>query len=97
MADRPDRQEQNLSASGGGMTFVSRKKRDRSWDREHNYQVASYRIDPEVKQRILDIADNLKVSTADLAEFFFRYAIDHYEKGELKIKREPKEYEIKAE
>jgi len=98
MSEKKERQKTEVKAEG--MTFEkpnkTRKPRDRSWDREHNYQIASYRIDIEVKQFIIDLAKKLKLSTADIAEYFLRHGIEAYKSGTLKIDREPKEYKIKT-
>jgi len=98
MSEKRERQKTEVKTEG--MTFQKLKKtakpRDRSWDREHNYQVASYRIGQKVKQEIKDMSEKLKVSTGDLAEFLLSYGIEAYKKGDLKIEREPKEYDIKA-
>lgn len=95
-----NKERQKTEANIEGMTFEKPKKttkpRDRSWDRDHNYQVASYRIDQKVKQEIKGMSDKLKVSTGDLVEFLLSYGIEAYKRGDLKIEREPKEYDIKT-
>jgi len=92
-----DRKRQSISGADG-LTFESKtKKRDRSWDKQHNYQVASYRIDPEIKKYISDLANQLIVSTADIADHFLKYAIKAHKKGDLNISIEPKEYQIKSD
>jgi hypothetical protein len=88
-------QRRSIEGGADGLTY-GHAKRDRSWDAEHNYQVASYRIDAELKQAIKDIADKLKGSTADIAGIFLQYGLDAYQAGDLKLSAEPKEYEIKA-
>ena len=97
MSEKRERQKTEVKADG--MTFEKPKKtkpRDRSWDREHNYQVASYRIDLKVKQEIKGMSEKLKVSTGDLVEFLLSHGIEAYKRGDLKIEREPKKYDIKA-
>jgi len=94
-----NKERQKAEVKTEGMTFEKLKKtkpRDRSWDRNHNYQVASYRIDLKVKQEIKDMSNKLKVSTGDLVGFLLSHGIEAYKRGELKIEREPKEYDIKA-
>jgi len=98
MSKNKERQKTEIKAEG--LTFERPKKtakpRDRSWDKEHNYQVASYRINQKVKQEIKDMSNKLKVSPGDLVEFLLFYGLEAYKRGDLKIEREPKEYDIKA-
>jgi len=92
-----EKKRQTTKASPEGMTFEKGKKpRDRSWDKKHNYQVASYRIDPDTKKAVLELAKDLKVSSGDLADFLLNYGIEAYRQGDLKIDRQPKKYDIKA-
>ena len=90
------KERQKAKGDSSGMTFA-KPKRDRAWDEKHNYQVASYRIDPEIKQAIKDIAGSLRVSTADIAGYFLTCAIEAYKRGDLKIELEPKDFQIKGE
>jgi len=92
-----DKKRQSINSGAEGLTFESTKKpRSRKWDKEHNYQIASYRIDTEIKQYIATLAKELKISTADIAEYFLSYAIEAYKDGTLKLEVEPQKYKIKG-
>lgn len=68
---------------------VTKRKRTKNYN-----PVAGYRIAPELANQIKGLADNLKVSSSDLAEVLFKYALAAYEKGELKLELEPEKYSI---
>ena len=85
---------QTIDAAGDGLTY-GRPKRDRSWDREHNYRVASYRIGAELKEEIQKIAKELQGSTGDIAGIFLQYGLDAYKAGDLELTKEPEKYKIK--
>ena len=72
-------------------TTLKGKKRDRSWDAAHAVEVASYRIPPELKQAVKDIAADLGVSPADIARLFLERGIDDYQAGKIDVKPQPKQ------
>jgi|APSaa5957512622_1039677.scaffolds.fasta_scaffold127032_1 hypothetical protein len=71
-------------------TTLKGKKRDRSWDAEHNYQVAGYRIPLELKQAIKDLAVKLGVSPAEVARAFFEYGLEAHQRGDIDLTPAPK-------
>jgi len=85
--------ERRNAAETAGVTStapeVSKRKRTKNYN-----PVAGYRITPELADQIKQLADDLKVSTSDLAEVFFKYALEAYKKGDLKLERTPEKYSI---
>jgi hypothetical protein len=68
----------------------SKSGRDRSWDREHNYLVATYRgIPRELHQRIVEIAKKKGVPVGEVARSFLEYALEAYQNGDLELTAQP--------
>jgi hypothetical protein len=63
----------------------AQRKRDRSWDTAHNGEVATYRLPPELKAAIHDLADSLGLSPGDVVKAFLEYGINGYKNGKLKL------------
>ena len=89
MGKRPQRQQ--LKTEGIEGTSFAKPRRDRNWDKEHNDQVASYRIPVGLKQTIKDIAEQLNVSPADVARALLENGLDAYERGNLQLAPQPKQ------
>jgi hypothetical protein len=64
---------------------AAKKRRDRSWDTAHNGEVATYRLPPELKAAIHDLADSLGLSPGDVVKAFLEYGINGYKNGKLKL------------
>ena len=58
------------------------------------YPVAGYRIRPVIKTRVDKLAEKLKVSNSELVEILFEFALDAYDKGDLKLELTPQKYAI---
>ena len=64
--------------------------RDRSWDREHNFLVATYRgIPAELHRQIKEIADKKGVPVGEVARAFLEYALEAYQDGDLELSANP--------
>ena len=64
--------------------------RDRSWDREHNYLVATYRgIPRELHHQIVEIAKKKDVPVGEVARAFLEYALEAYQDGDLELNAAP--------
>ncbi len=65
---------------------VSKAKRDRSWEREHNKAAVTYRNIPEdLRKAIRQIAEQLGVPVDDVARAFLEHSLQAYESGELQL------------
>ncbi len=87
------RERQELEGSSEGLTF-GKPKRDRSWDKSHGWQVASYRLPPELQQQIKAIAAELSVSPADVAKVFLEYALQAYQEKRLTLTPRPSKFTL---
>ena len=72
-------------------TTLRGKQRDRTWDAAHAVEVASYRIPPEMKLEVKEIAAELGVSPADVARLFLERGINDYQAGKIDVKPQPKQ------
>lgn len=72
-------------------TAVPRKRRDRTWEKTHQDQVATYRgIPPEVREGLISLAGILNVSMDEVARAFLEYSIAKYQKGAIHLNPYPK-------
>ncbi len=68
-----------------------RKKRERTWEKAHQGQVATYRgIPPEMHQTILHLAESLGVPVDEVARAFLEFSLTHHKSGDLPILPHPK-------
>ena len=58
------------------------------------YPVTGYRISPKIKDQVKELAKELKASPSDLAGLLLQYALDAYQKGELKFDLKPEKYSL---
>ena len=64
----------------------SKTGRNRTWDRQHNYMVVTYRGIPKaLHQEIAKIADHKGVSVGEVARAFLEYALDAFQEGSLQL------------
>jgi hypothetical protein len=72
-------------------TAVPRKRRDRTWEKTHQDQVATYRgIPPEVREGLICLAGMLNVSLDEVARAFLEYGIAKYQNGAIHLNPYPK-------
>ena len=71
-------------------TTLKGKKRVRPWDAAHAAEVASYRIPPELKQTVKEIAADLEISPAEVARAFFEYGLEAHQRGDIDLTPAPK-------
>jgi len=72
-------------------TAVPRKRRDRTWEKTHQDQVATYRgIPPEVREGLISLAGMLNVSMDEVARAFLEYSIAKYQNGAIHLNTYPK-------
>lgn len=72
-------------------TAVPRKRRDRTWEKTHKDQVATYRgIPPEVREGLISLAGMLNVSMDEVARAFLEYSIAKYQDGAIHLNPYPK-------
>ncbi len=68
-----------------------RKKRERTWEKAHQGQVATYRgVPPEMHQTLLHLAESLGVSVDEVARAFLEFSLAHHKSGDLPIHPHPK-------
>lgn len=68
-----------------------RKKRERTWEKAHQGQVATYRgVPPEMHQTILHMAESLGVPVDEVARAFLEFSLAHHRSGDLPIHPHPK-------
>ena len=72
-------------------TTLKGKKRARPWDAAHAVEVASYRIPPELKQTVKEIASDLEISPAEVARLFLERGVKDYQAGKIDVKPQPKQ------
>ena len=66
------------------------RKRDRSWEKEHQNQKVVYRgVDPKLALRVKEIAGGIEVREGEVARFLLDYALRAYESGELDLISHP--------
>jgi hypothetical protein len=74
---------------------IAHPSRDRSWDKVHSReQVASYRLPPELKLRIITMAKSLNVPSADLVRVLLEYGFTAVETGALTLTPKPDKYKL---
>ena len=66
----------------------SKSARSREWERKQAQ--ANYRIPGELRDRVTRLADELNVTTSDLARFLLEYGLERYEDGEMEIEPKPR-------
>lgn len=72
-------------------TAAPRKKRDRSWEKERQDQVATYRgIPPVVREGLISLANMLNVPVDEIARAFLEYGITQYQSGVIRLNPYPK-------
>jgi hypothetical protein len=70
---------------------VVKKKRDRTWEKVHQEEVATFRgITPEVRQSLMTLADTLDVAVDEVARVFLEYGISNYQSGQIQLSPSPK-------
>jgi hypothetical protein len=68
-----------------------KKKRDRSWEKAHQEEVATFRgITPEVRQTLMNLAEMLDVAVNEVARVFLDYGISNYQSGQIQLSPSPK-------
>ncbi len=68
-----------------------RKKRERTWEKAHQGQVATYRgVAPEMHQTLLHLAESLSVPVDEVARAFLEFSLAHHKSGDLPIHPHPK-------
>jgi hypothetical protein len=85
MSKKPERR----SLAGTTATPPETTKRKKQYD-----PVAGYRIPQELKDKVANLAKELQVSSSDLVKVLFKYALDAYERGDLKLTLKPEKYKI---
>jgi hypothetical protein len=85
MSKKPERR----SLEGTTATPPETTKRKKQYN-----PVAGYRIPRELKEKIANLADELQVSSSDLVQVLFKYALDAYERGDLKLTLKPEKYRV---
>ncbi len=72
-------------------TAEPRKKRERTWEKAHQGQVATYRgVPPEIHQTILHLAESLGVPVDEVARAFLEFSLTQHKSGQLPIHPHPK-------
>lgn len=89
MAKKGERQKID-SQPIAGMTFGAGKAKGSG-----SYPVASYRIAPDVKQAVEDLAKDLGVSPAELVEVLLVFGLTAYQDGQLELTPKVKKYSLR--
>jgi hypothetical protein len=65
---------------------ASKARRNREWEKAHNYVVATYRgIPPELQAEIKKLAGQLGVPVGDVARAFLLHGLVAYRDGKLRL------------
>ena len=71
-------------ATTDGSNISKKKKIRRPWEEKHRPFIHTYRnIPPELHQEILDIANQLNVSTGEVMRALAEYGLEAYKNGDL--------------
>lgn len=74
----------------------SKTKRDRPWERDPSHVTRSYRdIPEEFHKEIVDLANELQVSTGELMYFLAAYGLQAYREDRLRFEMESKERKMR--
>jgi hypothetical protein len=69
-----------------GLRVAEPRKRNRSWEKEHQSQKVVYRgVDPKLALRVKEIAGDSEVPEGEVARFLLDYALRAYESGDLDL------------
>ena len=88
MTTKSQQQSETENTESPAMTdelnISKEKKTRRPWEEKHRPFIHTYRnIPPELHQEILDIANQLNVSTGEVMRALAEYGLNAYKNGEL--------------